>query len=155
MNYEDRVTKEYIEEAIAGAVEHSHFVMLKEIHLAASVTEIVIDLSDIDWGAWQNVHFDINSHNSSDGNIYLNSATNTNKLINLRTSDKYTAGGTEHHVPKPRLTLTPGKCADRFVSGSYLAYSITNTSIRFSTLTSFVFSDCSFNGMDIVIWGEA
>ena len=137
---EEQARKKDRAEVDAAAAQKARFVKLKDIALSADTQYVEVNVSDIAWGNWQNVHLDIDLHNGSQGYLFVNQFDAKNYDYN-RLSYLYFGG-----QPQPRLTLAVGKIPEREI--------ISNLTYRDVRKLIFTGADFSAQGK-IVIWGEA
>lgn len=140
LNAEEQARKRDRTELNAAVAQAARFVKLKDITLSANTQYIEVDISDIAWGNWQNVHLDINLHNGSQGYLFVNRFIENNYDCN-RLSYLYL--GAE---PMPRLSLAVGKMPERPICPG----------IAYQDARKLIFTGATFNAQGkIVIWGEA
>ena len=69
-----------LEEELTALSNRSRFTKLKEVHINAATTSFEIDLSDIDWTQWANIHLDYLPTNGSQMWLFINSVSDSTRF---------------------------------------------------------------------------
>ena len=94
-------------QAVTALANRSRFTKLKESSVSANTRLFELDLSDIDWAAWDKVHIDIVSTNTDVVQLHYNTADNDRPNMVL--------GGIRGVHHRPRLTFFVGNDPQRWI----------------------------------------
>ena len=132
---------------VRALAPRSRFTKLKEVNIMQYVTSAELDLSGVDWSAWDKVHLDIISTNGQQGSFYINSEDSANYLFHF--------GGSlsEEGVFHPRVTFWPCFQRSRFITATF-AGGARSFDAAYSTLQKIVFSGNMNSGIYLALWGE-
>ena len=129
----------------AALSNRSRFTKLKEVHINAGTTSVEIDLSDIDWTQWANIHLDYLPTNGSQMWLFINSVSDSTRFYPISGS-----GG----LYRPWLTFYVGFRADRGISASYIHSGFTGCASYAEVQKFIITGDTMHPGAHFILWGE-
>ena len=135
---------------IARVDGKSRFTKLGEYSITQNTSNYTIDISGIDWAAWDKVHLDMYTTNGSTMNLFLMSAEDG---IGFSLS----SAQSNKNLYRPRLTLYPAYLPQRYVYATFGANTQT-AAFGYASLTALVVSGSSTvmsAGAKFILWGEA
>lgn len=132
--------------AVTELSNRSRFTKLKEINIAANTTRVEIDLTEIDWSAWDKIHLDYLFTDNIAMWVYLNTTDEGNQFYSI--GSNIPVG-----IYAPRLTFDVGFLESRQVqsnqNGDY------GPVISYAQLNKIIFYGSNMTpGSHFVLWGE-
>ena len=150
-----------IEEALMNV---ARYIKLKEITTEQAVTDgiVEIDVSDIDFAAWQYVHVDVQPKGGSQVNIRINNQSgNCNYAYPANGYSAagnglmgYITGNSSDYYAE-RITFMPGRLGNRRIDCRIRRIYGWCTVVNFSDFEKLVFAGSLQAGTKFIIWGEA
>ena len=124
----------------------SRFTKLKEVIITNNTSMVEIDLSEVDWSKWNNVHLDCITNNIDQAYLYYNTTAQENQRFLV-----YGIWGLTH---RPRMTFRVGFDPQRLVDAIWGPNSYLDK-ISYTALQKLIiFGDAMSLGSVFTLWGE-
>ena len=124
----------------------SRFTKLKEVIITNNTSMVEIDLSEVDWSKWNNVHLDCITNNIDQAYLYYNTTAQENQHFLL--------DGTRELIHRPRLTFRVGFDPQRLIDAIWGVTSHLDEMSYSGLQKLIIFGDPMSSGAVFILWGE-